>query len=298
MAGLRGRPYLWLREAYTNNPSYLPEADSLVLGMSCALWTDYGLTENLLDSRLMPRILALAEQMWHQGPSCHGRISKNESRRCDHGSKHKVIATVATKHTLHHKTNKTLLTQETNYLLMKKKLILAAAVLGFLPSLAMGQNTVPPSEKHHPHDQRRHFAQQRFPRPLMQFYRNPANQKLNLDPYLCGTVRTSSSNAPIGDSAPTTSCYMSGQPSISGFVSTYPYSCGEADLFSIDTARAYQPTLTLLEAARINRNAATGLVITCEFPHATPADCSAHSYNRGKYEWMCRRWSATGSTSS
>lgn len=57
-----------LREAYTNNPSYLPEADSLVLGMSCALWTDYGLTENLLDSRLMPRILALAEQMWHQGP--------------------------------------------------------------------------------------------------------------------------------------------------------------------------------------------------------------------------------------
>jgi alkaline phosphatase len=27
------------------------------------------------------------------------------------------------------------------------------------------------------------------------------------------------------------------------------------------------------------------LVFTCEFPHATPADCAAHSYSRGKYEW-------------
>lgn len=128
----------------------------------------------------------------------------------------------------------------------------------------------------------------------MQFYRNPAQPKLNVDPWLCGTVRTSSSNAPIGDSAPTTSCYMSGQPSITGFVSTYPYACPGADLFPIDTARAYQPTLTLLEAARINRGAATGLVMTCEFPHATPADCSAHSYNRGKYEWIVPQMVSNG----
>lgn len=120
----------------------------------------------------------------------------------------------------------------------------------------------------------------------MQAYMHPGQARLHLDPYLCGTVRTSCSNAPIGDSAPTTSCYVSGQPSISGFVSTYPYSCGEADLYPIDTARAYQPTLTLLEAARLERGASTGLVFTCEFPHATPADCSAHSYNRSKYEWI------------
>lgn len=177
---------------------------------------------------------------------------------------------------------------------MKKKLILAAAVLGFLPTLAMGQNTVRPVKNIILMISDGTSLSSVSLARWMQFYRNPANQKLNLDPYLCGTVRTSSSNAPIGDSAPTTSCYMSGQPSISGFVSTYPYSCGEADLFPIDTARAYQPTLTLLEAARINRNAATGLVFTCEFPHATPADCSAHSYNRGKYEWIVPQMVSNG----
>jgi alkaline phosphatase len=31
---------------------------------------------------------------------------------------------------------------------------------------------------------------------------------------------------------------------------------------------------------------AAGLVFTCEFPHATPADCTSHSYNRSKYEWI------------
>ena len=32
--------------------------------MSCALWTDYGVTEDMIDRRLFPRILAIAEQMW------------------------------------------------------------------------------------------------------------------------------------------------------------------------------------------------------------------------------------------
>lgn len=35
--------------------------------MTCALWTDYGVTEAMIDERLFPRILALAEQMWHYG---------------------------------------------------------------------------------------------------------------------------------------------------------------------------------------------------------------------------------------
>ena len=34
----------------------------------------------------------------------------------------------------------------------------------------------------------------------LQWYTNPDKPKLNIDPYLCGTVRTHSSNAPIGDS--------------------------------------------------------------------------------------------------
>lgn len=120
----------------------------------------------------------------------------------------------------------------------------------------------------------------------LQWYNNPNKPKLNLDPYLCGTVRTTSSNAPIGDSAPTTSCYMTGTPSRTGYVSTYPESDPENDLYPTDPKRAFQPLTTILEAAKQLQGKATGLVFTCEFPHATPADCAAHSYNRGKYEWI------------
>jgi len=44
-----------------------------------------------------------------------------------------------------------------------------------------------------------------------QRYNNPENQSLHIDPYLCGTILTYSSNAPIGDSAPTASAYMTGK---------------------------------------------------------------------------------------
>lgn len=120
----------------------------------------------------------------------------------------------------------------------------------------------------------------------LQWYNDPHKPNLNIDPYLCGTVRTHSSNAPIGDSAPTTSCYMTGQPSRTGYVSTYPESDVDNDIYPTDPSRAFQPMTTVLEAAKILQGKSTGLVFTCEFPHATPADCSAHSYNRGKYEWI------------
>lgn len=56
-----------LKDVYLHNPSYKTENNPLILGMSCALWTDYGVTEDMIDRRLFPRILALAEQMWHKG---------------------------------------------------------------------------------------------------------------------------------------------------------------------------------------------------------------------------------------
>ena len=120
----------------------------------------------------------------------------------------------------------------------------------------------------------------------LQWYNHPDRPELNIDPYLCGTVRTHSSNAPIGDSAPTTSCYMTGYPSRTGYVSTYPQSDPLHDIYPVDSTRAYQPATTVLEAGKILHRKAAGLVFTCEFPHATPADCSAHSYNRSKYEWI------------
>ena len=112
---------------------------------------------------------------------------------------------------------------------------------------------------------------------------NNLGDGLHVDPYFTGTVSTFSSNAPIGDSAPTTSAYMTGVPSRTGHVSIYPVHDPENDLYPIDSTMAYQPLTTILEASRIENNKATGLVVTCEFPHATPADCAAHHYNRGNY---------------
>ncbi|MFH0893834.1 MAG: alkaline phosphatase [Bacteroidota bacterium] len=108
------------------------------------------------------------------------------------------------------------------------------------------------------------------------------NCKLAVDPYICGLVHTYSSDAPIGDSAPTSSCYATGMPSQTGFVATYPVSVAGRDLVKLDPSRAYQPLTTVLEAAKLKKKS-TGIVVTCHFPHATPADFSAHTPERDLY---------------
>lgn len=113
--------------------------------------------------------------------------------------------------------------------------------------------------------------------------RNPAGA-LAIDPYLCGTVRTFSSNAPIVDSAPAMSAFMTGMPQQSGNISVYPPADPGKDLVEVDTALAYRPLATILEAARIVGGKATGLVATVEFPHATPAACAAHCESRKRYD--------------
>lgn len=112
---------------------------------------------------------------------------------------------------------------------------------------------------------------------------NGLGDNLAIDPYICGTVKTFSSNAPIGDSAPTTSCYMAGMPQQTGNVSIYPPADPENDLVEVDPAMSYNPLATVLEAMKSGQGKAAGLVVTVEFPHATPADCAAHHYRRGNY---------------
>lgn len=115
---------------------------------------------------------------------------------------------------------------------------------------------------------------------------NPDQDKLFIDPYLSGTVRTTCSDAPIGDSAPTTSTYMTGYNSLSGWVSTYPISKGKNDIYPMDSTRAYQPLTTVMEAARMTQGKSCGIVFTCYHTHATPADCTSHSYDRNKHDWI------------
>jgi alkaline phosphatase len=114
-----------------------------------------------------------------------------------------------------------------------------------------------------------------------QWYKDRTKSALAIDPYLCGLVKTHSSNAPIGDSGPTSSWYATGEPSQTGFIAMYPPK-DEADLVAVDATRSYQPLLTVLEGAKLSGKK-TGLVFTCQFPHATPADFSAHWYDRQDY---------------
>jgi len=76
---------------------------------------------------------------------------------------------------------------------------------------------------------------------------------------------------------------MTGVPQRTGNVSIYPSADPEKDLYPVDPSMNYQPLATILEAAKIQQNKAAGLVVTCYFPHATPADCASHHYSRGKY---------------
>lgn len=111
-------------------------------------------------------------------------------------------------------------------------------------------------------------------------------QNLLIDPYLCGTILTYCSDSPIGDSAPTTSTYMNGVPGLAGQVSTYPVLHGEADLLPYDSLWQRRPLVPLWQALRMEQGRKTGIVVTCEFPHATPADCTSSSYKRSKYSWI------------
>jgi len=109
------------------------------------------------------------------------------------------------------------------------------------------------------------------------------NCRLAIDPHISGLVRTYNSDSPIGDSAPTGSTYATGYLSNSGFIATYPVTSGAMDLVTVDTTRSYQPLFTLLEAAKV-MGKSTGLVVTCQFPHATPADFSAHTPDRDEMD--------------
>jgi N-acetyl-beta-hexosaminidase len=54
-----------LKDIYESNPSNIDKPDSLVLGMGTSMWTDWNVTMEMIDKRVFPRILSLADQMWY-----------------------------------------------------------------------------------------------------------------------------------------------------------------------------------------------------------------------------------------
>ncbi|MEI6346355.1 MAG: alkaline phosphatase [Bacteroidota bacterium] len=122
---------------------------------------------------------------------------------------------------------------------------------------------------------------------LARWYNN--GKPLAIDPYIRGLVKTHCSDTPIGDSAPTGSTYATGHLSRTGFVSTYPDSVMSGyDIIATDSKKAFSPMFTVLEAAKL-QGKSTGLVVTCHFPHATPADFSSHSQHRDNYDLLSRQ---------
>ena len=120
---------------------------------------------------------------------------------------------------------------------------------------------------------------------LSRWYQN--GQNLAVDPYLCGLVKTHSSDSPIGDSAPTGSAYATGHLSKTRFISTYP-SFSENSFTKMGKFDEFQPLFTILEASKLLKKA-TGLVATSYFTHATPAAYAAHHPSRNEYEVIAKQ---------
>lgn len=110
---------------------------------------------------------------------------------------------------------------------------------------------------------------------------------LAVDKYLSGLVTTHCSDAPIGDSAPTGATYATGVLARTGNIAIHPEATLN-DLVKVDPAKTYQPAFTLLEAAKI-KGKATGLVFTCQLPHATPADFASHGVGRGESDRLAKQ---------
>ncbi|MEI7596542.1 MAG: alkaline phosphatase [Bacteroidota bacterium] len=90
---------------------------------------------------------------------------------------------------------------------------------------------------------------------------------LNIEPYICGMVRTISSDSTIADSAPASTAFAIGGKSKSGYI-------------GVNSKK--EPIINIMEIARL-QGKATGLVVTCEHQNATPADFTAHCENRRDY---------------
>ncbi|MDD8019973.1 MAG: alkaline phosphatase [Acidobacteriota bacterium] len=106
-------------------------------------------------------------------------------------------------------------------------------------------------------------------------------QPLSWDQYVCGLVRTYSADDPITDSAAAATAMATGHKTRNGFLSVLPDALDRA------------PVATILEGAKLSGKS-TGLVVTCNLQHATPAAFAAHYPDRSDYEAIGEQMVYTG----
>jgi len=108
-------------------------------------------------------------------------------------------------------------------------------------------------------------------------------QPLALDQLACGLVRTYSADAAIADSAPAATAMATGFKSHTGFIGVLPEKADMPGQKPIASGEALRPVASVMEAARL-KGKSTGLVVTCEVMHATPAAFASHDPSRKNYD--------------
>jgi alkaline phosphatase len=112
---------------------------------------------------------------------------------------------------------------------------------------------------------------------------------LALDALLCGAVKTNADNSIITESAAAATALATGYKTSCGFLGMGP---GPSRRLHVAPATpdsfGYRPLATLPEAARL-QGKSTGLVVTCRFPHATPAGFAAHVNDRDEYAEIAKQ---------
>lgn len=98
-------------------------------------------------------------------------------------------------------------------------------------------------------------------------------ESLAMDEIAVGLTRTYWNEGPITDSAPGGTAYAIGYKTDDKHVGVMPND---------------KPAATLIEAAKLDGKA-TGVVVTCEMMHATPADFTAHDPDRANYNSLMKQ---------
>lgn len=106
---------------------------------------------------------------------------------------------------------------------------------------------------------------------------------LALDSMASGLVRTYNADTPIADSAPAATAFATGYKSDTPYIGVLPAKAGMWGVPSIVPDDIKRPVASILEAARL-AGKGTGLVVTCELPHATPAAFASHDPSRKAYD--------------
>ncbi|MEJ5349649.1 MAG: alkaline phosphatase [Desulfosoma sp.] len=107
-------------------------------------------------------------------------------------------------------------------------------------------------------------------------------RNLAVDSMYAGVVRTYGADSLVTDSAPAATAFATGHKSCDKFISVLPGSVTIPGVDPVSDELQYKPVATVLEGAKL-MGKATGLVVTSNIQHATPAAFSAHWPDRDHY---------------